>query len=191
MKKKIAVVVLIFIAVLIAFIAFYGIQAQPGGFALTETYINTADNYEIDYPEGWEVAQLESDVIFIQAPEIDGFNASVGIVVGEEKPEYLNYTEEQFFNESRDDFNDLTIQYYGKTSFFMPEDSIEVEYTYLGDFGLMYQKQYMFNYNNNLYNIMFIALESNYFDYEDIFESMAASFRFIDGNTAAGETAAQ
>ncbi len=147
-------------------------------------YTDAVFNFSLSVPQSWNRAQFEPLVTFFQAPEKDEFNASLGILTDAYNPKTVNMTQKEFYEESIKAIQDFKIISYKKTVF-AGQECLEVVFDSAGSYGKMRQKEYIFNYNNVLFILIFTSLQKYYAQYETDFQKIADSFYFIDGSNNA------
>ncbi len=165
---------LLFICVLLALISCGGIGYQ--------THIDTKNNFQIDYPEDWDTANVDRSMAFIVREDftdsLDIFPEGVSISVLDNQGYSLEEIVEQNIAITKQFLPDAIIH---RKEFISENEirGIQLSLKFDVENLQLANTAYFFMNNNHLYTITQSAERSKEDAYQEIFKKMVNSFKFL------------
>jgi hypothetical protein len=147
-----------------------------------QTHVDTKNNFQIDYPEKWDTANVDRSMAFIVREDftdsLDIFAEGVSISVLDNQGYSLEEIVEQNIAITKQYLPDAIIH---RTEFVSENEirGIQLKLKFDAENLQLANTAYFFMNNNHLYTITQSAERSKEEAYEEVFKTMVNSFKFL------------
>jgi len=158
----------------------YGYDPPPSSSVdyselLTQTYTNEEEGFAFKYPGGWDFENDDDSIVSINTAGLS-FAANIGVAKGEADDEFFSATKGDFLDFYSEEFDELNIVSLSDVYLDgVPARKLAMTYTYEG--VSFVGVQHFYKIGSDMYIVSYLSLQSNFDEYEPIFDAIMNSYR--------------
>ena len=167
----------------------YGYDPPPSSSVdyselLTQTYTNEEEGFAFKYPGGWDFENDDDSIVSINTAGLS-FAANIGVAKGEADDEFFSATKGDFLDFYSEEFDELNIVSLSDVYLDgVPARKLAMTYTYEG--VSFVGVQHFYKIGSDMYIVSCLSLQSNFDEYEPIFDAIMDSYRITRAENKTG-----